>query len=218
MRRKEVLVNGEVYHIFNKSIADYRVFNNKAEFLRMKNTIRYYQFENVSPKFSQFLLRTDKEKNSFPLPHNKVRIVQIIAYCLMPTHIHLVLKQFKDEGISLFMGKVLDSYSRFFNLRHKRKGPLWEGKFKNKLVESVEQLLHLTRYIHLNPTSAGLVNKPEDWLFSSYREYIGLVDEEEVLCDKEELLDISPEAYKEFVEERITYQRELEKIKSLLLE
>ncbi|MCM8778394.1 MAG: transposase [Candidatus Omnitrophica bacterium] len=221
MRRKETLVCGEVYHIFTKSIADYRVFSNKTEFLRMRDIIRYYQIENISPKFSQFL-QSERERGNLvsfsSLAQNKEKLVQIIAYCLMPTHIHLILKQLKEKGISLFMGNLLNSYSRFFNLKHKRKGPLWEGKFKNKLVNTEEQLLHLTRYIHLNPTSAGLVKNPEEWLFSSYREYIGLANKEEVICDKDEFFDLSPETYREFVEDRIAYQRELEKIKSLLLE
>ena len=70
------------------------------------------------------------------------------------------------------MRRLLNSYTRYFNEKIKRKGPLWEGRFKKVLVNSDEQLLHLTRYVHLNPVSAGIVEKPEDWPCSSYREYI----------------------------------------------
>jgi putative transposase len=79
----------------------------------------------------------------------------------MPTHIHLVLRQLKDGGISKFMSNILNSYSRYFNIKHNRKGPLWEGRFRKVLVGSDEQLLHLTRYVHLNPVTACLVDKPK---------------------------------------------------------
>jgi len=117
------------------------------------------------------------------------------------------------------MGNVLNSYSRYFNTKHKRGSPLWKGKFKNVLVETDEQLLHLTRYIHLNPTSAGLVKKPEEWPYSSYLEYLGKIKKMDRICSYEDLMDISPSSsYKNFVESRISYQRELEKIKHLILE
>jgi len=136
----------------------------------------------------------------------------------MPTHFHLILKQLKKGGISTFIGNVLNSYSRYFNTKHKRGGPLWEGKFKNVSVETDEQLLHLTRYIHLNPTSAGLVKKPEEWPYSSYLEYLGKIKKINRICSYEDLIDISPLSYKNFVESRILYQRELAKIKHLILE
>ncbi len=134
----------------------------------------------------------------------------------MPTHLHLILKQLKENGISIFMGNLLNSYSRYFNIRYKRKGPLWEGRFKSILIENGEYLLHLTRYIHLNPTTANLVRKPEDWELSSYKEYI--LNKKDALCDYSDLLDISKKSYREFVEDRISYQKELHKIKRLILE
>ncbi len=78
----------------------------------------------------------------------------------MPTHIHLILKQLKEDGISAYMSKILNSYTCYFNRRTKRKGPLWESRFKRVEVTSDEQLLHLTRYIHLNPVTAHIVEEP----------------------------------------------------------
>jgi putative transposase len=74
----------------------------------------------------------------------------------------------------------------------------------------------LTRYVHLNPVSAGIVEKPEDWVYSSYREYIGM--EKEKVCNKEKFFDFSKKEYKKFVEDRIDYQRNLEIIKHIILE
>ena len=95
---------------------------------------------------------------------------------------------------------------------------MWEGRFKNVLVESDEQLLHLTRYIHLNPVAAYLVDKPENWSASSYKEYLSGDNDKNKICEYSEILEIEPSFYKEFVEDRISYQREIAKIKELILE
>ncbi len=220
--RKDVLVVGEIYHIFNKSIAEFKIFNNTSEFLRMLNVIRYYQMEKPLIRFSDFLRSSKVQLGdvniSFPDRSNKEKLVEIIAYCLMPTHIHLILKQLKEDGISIFMNRILNSYTRYFNIRHKRKGPLWEGRFKNILVTTDEQLIHITRYIHLNPVTAYLVDKPEKWPASSYREYLLKVNERDKICKYDEILNIDQISYKDFVENRISYQRELAKIKNLLIE
>jgi putative transposase len=223
MRRKEKLEAGEIYHIFNKSIAEFKIFNNEGDFLRSKEMLKYYQVDGIRTSFSQFVILEEVKKNGFKncfksASQRKEEIVQIIAYCIMPTHVHLILKQLKENGISSFMGNILNSYTRYFNVRHKRKGPLWEGRFQNVLVKTDEQLLHLTRYIHLNPVTAFLVDKPEQWPWSSYDEYLSKIDDEDRLCDYEGILDVKPSSYKEFVEERIAYQRDLAKIKDLLLE
>jgi len=76
----------------------------------------------------------------------------------------------------------------------------------------------LTRYIHLNPSSAGLVDKPEDWQWSSYGEYIGEVDEINRICKYEDLIKVDVKEYKKFVNDRIGYQKEISKIKSLLMD
>lgn len=219
--RKDILVSDKVYHVFNKSIAGFNILNNNSEFLRMTQLIHYYQREKPVTKFSNFIkssqLRMDACDIHIFFPE-KEKLVEIIAYCFMPTHIHLALKQLKGNGISIFMANILNSYTRYFNIKHKRKGPLWEGKFKNVLVNTDEQLLHLTRYIHLNPVTAYLVNKPEEWEASSYREYLSGSGHKHNICKYDDILDIVPSTYQKFVEDRISYQRELAKIKDLLIE
>jgi len=173
MLAKVRLVTGNIYHIFNKSIAGFKIFNNDTEFTRMLDSIKFYQNRN-SLKFSDFIRREEdyRAKLNDLLFSNREKFVDIIAYCLMPTHFHLILKQSRDSGISLFLNNTLNSYTRFFNSKHNRKGPLWEGRTKKILLETDEQLMHLTRYIHLNPVTSYLVDNPEDWQFSSYKEYI----------------------------------------------
>lgn len=211
---------GEVYHITNKSIEGYVIFNDETEYLRMKQLLQYYQVDNPPARYSYFVA-WQKDKNELVNKknrQNKEKLVRIIAYCLMPTHIHLILQATRERGISIFVNKILNSYTRYFNTKHRRKGPLWTGRFKRVLVKTDEQLIHLTRYVHLNPVTAYLVDLPEQWSFSSYHEY--LVEEPMVdkICEFKHILEISPSEYKKFVEDQISYQRELAAIKGLTLE
>lgn len=216
--RKEPLVQDNYYHIFNRSIAQFRIFDNAKLLDRFVQMLNLYRFTDFNYRYSEFskLTRANQEIVIDQLKESGEKCVEIIAYCLMPTHFHLILKQDTESGIKDYMAKVLNSYSRYFNLSHGRKGPLWEGHFRNVLVKTDEQILHLTRYIHLNPVSAGLVNKPEDWKHSSYLEYLG--DGRENLCSYNEIFDIIPSQYKKFVNDQIAYQKELSKIKNLLID
>lgn len=222
MIRKKQLVTGETYHICSKSIAGFKIFNIEEDFERMRQLVKYYS-KNKEIKFSDFIAYKSVLIEGFDnflekFSADDPRIVQIIAYCFMPTHIHLVLKQLIDNAISNFMQKVLNGYSTHFNMTHKRKGPLWESRFKSIVVENDEQLNHLVRYLHLNSTTAKLTAKPEDWPFSSYNEYLGKVKDNCKICEFSDILDIKPASYRRFVNDQISNQRELAKIKKLLLE
>lgn len=214
MKRKNPLVIDQVYHVFNRSIAEYKIFNDAKDYQRMFYLISFFQIEKPPCKFANFINLKQVQKEGFLNYFNLItkgdeKIVQLIAYCLMPTHIHLVIKQLSADGVSTFMSNILNSYSRYFNTKHKRKGPLWESKFQNVLVNKDEQLLHLTRYVHLNPVTAKLVNKPGDWAFSSYKEYVEDLDENAKICSYDDLLEIKSLEYQKFTKERISYQREL---------
>ncbi|MBU2102165.1 MAG: transposase [Candidatus Omnitrophota bacterium] len=217
--RRGLLVSGQVYHVFTRSIAEFKIFNHEKEFSRMLEVIRYYQREKPEIKFSKFVqLEYEAQHTRSKCIAEKEKLVEIIAYCVMPTHIHLILRQLKENGISTFMSNILNSYTKYFNTKHERKGPLWEARFKSIAVETDEYLLHLTRYIHLNPVTAALIDEPKDWGFSSYREYLSTEQNKEKVCKYDDVLDINPDSYRQFVEDRISYQRELAKIKALLLE
>jgi len=216
--RKNPLINEQYYHVLNRSIAKYQIFNNTEDYSRIIELIDLYRFAEFPCKYSKFLSFCPTHRRAIidNLTKKSDQLVDIIAYCIMPTHIHLILKQLKDNGITKYMSKILDSYSRYFNIHHDRKGPLWESHFNSILVGSDEQMLHLTRYIHLNAVSAGLVKKPQQWHFSSYNEYLGKTRHR--LCRFDEIMDIDPEKYRKFVLDRISYQKELSRIKHLLLE
>lgn len=95
------------------------------------------------------------------------------AHVLMGNHYHLLVET-PNANLSKAMHDLNGSYTSYFNHRHKRSGHLFQGRYKAILVEKDAYLLELSRYIHLNPVRAGLVNAPEDYDWSSYKVYLGL--------------------------------------------
>ena len=216
--RKDSLENGQIYHILNKSIAGYEVFNNNIDYQRIIDTVKYYQRYPVPIKYSELnRLSIEIREQVLQNVFKQQKIVEIVAYCIMPSHFHFVIKQLSDRGISSMMSCIENSYARYFNTKHKRLGPLWAGRFKSVHIKDSDQLYHLTRYIHLNPVSANLVDKPENWKYSSYKEYISKHNDFGI-CDFNNLLAIRSSNYKQFVEYRIAYQKQISKIKKLLLD
>jgi putative transposase len=103
-------------------------------------------------------------------------LADIVAYCLMPNHYHLLVYLKTDHFGDKVMQPFTVSYTKAINKQQGRIGPIFQGPFQAKLVEKNEYLLHLSRYIHLNPVTAGLVVEPGEWAFSSYRDYAGMRD------------------------------------------
>ncbi len=212
MIRKVPLVTGEYYHVLNKSIGGLKIFRNRKDYIRMIALIKYYRFMSATVSYSQmiYLKRFDKRMGADwgrAGLGSDAMWVRIVAYCIMPTHVHFLLKQSVDNGIMEFMRRLQGSYAWYFNLTNKRKGPLWVGRFKGILIRDDMQLLHTTRYIHLNPATAQLVKNAEDWKYSSYNYYIGEERREAGFIDRE--TDMPPEEYKIFVEDQKDYQQEL---------
>ena len=172
---------GEYYHIYNRGTNRQNIFFERENYLFFLRRVRKYL-----------------------LPHGIV----IVAYCLMPTHYHLmvyvkqtseVLETSEVSEVSTKMMRLSVSHTKAINKRYQRIGALFQGPFKAVYVDRNEYLLHLSRYIHLNPVTAGLVERPEDWEFSSYHEYIGLRNG--TLPEPEIVLSQFPtqNAYREFV-------------------
>jgi len=213
----------EIYHVYNRSIGEMEIFKNDSEYGRFIRAVRFYQVENLQIKFSDFLEQASHQpggingginlRTIFP---EKDRLVDIIAYCIMPTHFHLLLKELKEKGIAIFINNLLNSQTRYFNVKYSRKGTLWEGPIKKVLVKADNQFMHLTRYIHLNPVTAHIVNKPEEWLWSSYREYILELPNDTRICKYDGLMAMDRPAYKKFVEDGISYQREMAEAKKII--
>jgi putative transposase len=173
--RKTVLRAGEYYHLYNRGN------NRQLIFLEQDNYI--------------FFLQRLKE-------YTRKMEVDVIAYCLMPTHYHLLVRP-SLNNLSEMMRSLLISYSKAMNKRYNRVGTLFQGGFKTAHINRDENLLHLSRYIHLNPVKAGLVKLPEDWQYSSYLEFIekrqGTLPKPDIILRQFSLID----EYRAFVESGI---------------
>ena len=181
----------------------------------------------IAPKqklrLSSYYDLSTKEREAFQISltdKNKDKIVEILAYCLMPNHFHLILRQKQDNGISNFVANFSNSYTKYFNIKHKRPGSLFQGPFKAVHVETDEQLLHLSHYIHINPVSSGVIKpeKLEEYFWSSFPEYLG--KSQLAICDTNWLSGFfsTKKKYKQFVFDQIGYAQKLESIKHLALE
>ncbi len=205
-------VNGEFYHIYNRGLEKKDIFTNQRDYTQFIKTLFYYQIQNPKPKFSTY-----RQSKTFKIDPSK-KIVDIVCFCLMPNHFHLLIKQLQDGGISEFMRRFIHSYTKYRNVKYNRKGPVFQGIFKAVLIETEEQLLHISRYIHLNPLVSSLVKDLNLFPWSSYKTYIGL--ENNPAIAKEEVLNFfpTPEAYQKFVLDQTDYGIKLELIKHAVID
>lgn len=145
--KKLEFVNDEIYHIYNRGVEKRRVFLTNENRLRFVNGL--YIFNDSKPVFNTERSLT-KSKFGTVLKRVKDKLVEILAFILMPNHYHLLVRQVKEGGISLFMQKSGIGYTSYFNIENNRVGPLFQGKFKAIHITKDSQLQYLPHYIHLN--------------------------------------------------------------------
>ncbi len=186
-KTKFIQSTGEFFHIYNRGVNKNEIFFSERNYLY----------------FHQRMMNA----------HNPAA-VEIIVYCLMPNHFHFILRQLQPSAISDFLKDVCDGYVKAINNERSRSGHLFEGKYKMKHINSDEYLLHLSRYIHLNPVRAKLVSSAEEWLYSSCREYYGL-QQSKMVSTKVVLEQFgSSKEYRKFIEEYVP--KDKVKIRNLL--
>lgn len=215
------IITEELYHVFNLGIDHRPTFTDKREFFRAKNLTWFYSFSSPPLRFSDYWELGREQKDLFCLKlEEREKLVDVISYCLMPNHFHFLLKQRLDGGIAKYMSNFQNSFTRYFNMRNRRLGSLFLDQFKAVRVETDEQLLHLSRYIHLNPYTSFLVkslDELEKYSWSSFPEYLG---KEKGFCQKEIVWSFyrNPNEYKKFIFDQAEYQRRLGMIRHLVFE
>ena len=129
--RDEPFVIDDIYHVFNKTIDKRKIFQSPAYCELFIELLRYYRSTRSILSHSKLksIPQEIREKILSDVNHKNTFKVNIFAYCLMPTHFHLLLKQRIEKGIPSYMSIVLNSFTRFFNIRTERKGPLFLPKF-----------------------------------------------------------------------------------------
>lgn len=217
--RKTIFAIGEIYHVFNLGVERRPTFMDKRERDRALLALNFYRFKKISAGLAQ-VLKLDLEKRNFffsQLMKQKDKLVDIIGYCLMPNHFHLIARQIENAGISFFMRRSLDSYTRYYNARHNRVGPIFQGKFKAVLIENDEQLIHLSRYVHLNPFVEDLIDTPNSYRWSSYKCYLS--GQSSRICSPDFVVKLvgSAAEYRKFVTDYASYAQSIATIKHSLI-
>ena len=193
MARQTVdFVNNELYHICYRAVGDAVIFKDADDYFRA--IFALYEFNNSQP-VNIWLRRLQRKAEKLllgPTPQSSLvdrrdKFVEILAFCFMPNHIHLVVRQLKDGGVSQFMQKVGTGYATFFNKKYSRKGHLF-SRFKAFYVSSDNQLKNVITYVHCNPISliepgwkeAGIKRSQqvlaflkEEYRWSSFFDYLG---------------------------------------------
>lgn len=220
--RSIVFATGEIYHVVNRGVASAPIFNTPTEYKRLLSLVDYYRFVNTPLSFSFYdrLSKTDRDEFKKNLFKNGVPQVELLAYCLMPNHFHFLVRQLEVHGIRKMFTNMQNAYSKYFNLRNERYGPLFQSRFKAMRVETDELFLHVSRYIHLNPTTSYLVDIEDlpSYEWSSYPEY--LMKRASIFTSADTILNLigGSRKYQDFVSNQADYQRQLHTIKHLLLE
>lgn len=148
---REQIVAGNIYHVLNRGVDKRDIFLDDSDHLRFIHDLFVFndvsQLQNTTHFFKNSdcaLYRTRKQRWRDPL-------VEILAFCLMPNHYHLLLRPRHDDAISHFMKRLSMGYSHYFNNRYNRSGTLYEGKYKSIAITEDAHFIHIPYYIHLNP-------------------------------------------------------------------
>jgi len=224
MRRKFQFVPGEFYHIYNRG-------NNKMPiFLKDKDHERLIKLLFLCNSLKPVVIKDLPQGRALGKIDRGKTIVDIGAYCLMPNHFHLLIHECMEGGISKFMLKLATAYSMYFNMKHKRTGTLFEGRFKARHANDDRYLKYLFAYIHLNPVKLidsqwkenGIIDRAKaqrylkTYRFSSYLDYLGKKRPENMILNK----DVFPEyfenfsEFKDFIDEWLTAPAEYQSLRA----
>ncbi len=190
--QKPIFANNQIYHIYNRGVEKRDVFMDDKDRFRFIHDL--FEFNDEAPakniyyknpqlqSYEVGLRKIEKTKKNEP----RQCIIEILAFCLMTNHFHLLLKQKREKGVVNFMQKLGTGYTNYFNKKYERVGPLFQGKFKAVLIENESHFIHLPYYIHANPLSIinldwqeKITNRQkaikflESYRWSSYLDYIG---------------------------------------------
>jgi len=170
----KMYIQGGYYHLYNRGVEKRKIFLDAQDYKVFLNYLKEYL--SPPPKKSEikkktFTLQGQSFKGISRLPKNYFQEIELLCFCLMPNHWHMLIKQSSLYSVTKFVRSLMTRYSMYFNKKYKRVGNLFQGRYRAVLVNDEAYLLHLSRYIHLNPSE--LTN---DLLsaYSSYGDYLNL--------------------------------------------
>jgi len=198
--------SGAYYHIYNRGVEKRSIFQDDQDY---KTFLSYLKFYLTNPNSIDLRGLSSQVRPTSPskILRNYSESIILIAYCLMPNHFHLFIKQNDDFSMSNFMSSLSTKYVRYFNTRYKRVGHLFQDRYKAVKVETENQWIHLSKYIHRNPQEIlaceDCPRRLSEYKYSSYPNYLGLfhqswIHPEEILTN---FGGNSNNSYQNFVEE-----------------
>jgi putative transposase len=191
------------YHVYSRGVSGQKIFTDEIDYSIFLSLFKRYLSKNPT---------SDHMRRAFPHLKNSA---ELLAYCLMPSHFHLLVFNKKTTGLTKLMRSVITSYSLAFNKRHKRRGRLFESTYKASLIDDESYLWHISRYIHLNPQDLGLDYK--SYPYSSYAYYLGKKDAEWI--NPKRILKMHADwlnSYPAFVDDYKEMRAEIKQIKIFL--
>lgn len=178
MTHARAIVTGEYYHVYNRGLGKRTVFQDRADYARFLFGVLYFQSPTLIAQVGRNA-RTFSDHGGFEVSETLFSNVQngkhveLVAFCLMPNHYHLVLRQLTDGAIPRYMQRVDLAYARYANLRHEHTGHLFQSPYRSRLVSDNEYLTHLSAYIHRNPRELkGWKGREHEYPWSSYQDYV----------------------------------------------
>lgn len=224
------LANNEHYHIYNRGVDKRKVFLNRNDYIRFLHDLYEFNDQKKAPEYAR-ISKHNVGGSTSHISKPRKQLVNILCFCLMPNHYHLVLEQLVEDGISKFMQKLDTGYTMAFNIKNKRSGALFQGRYKAVLIENETYFTHLSRYIHLNPVELkeknwkeiGIKNWNkaseflENYRYSSYLDYIGKRNFPSI-TNRKLIMEIfeKPENYKKFTQEWLV--EDFSKVADLVIE
>ncbi len=213
--RKVQFINGEYYHIYNRGVDKRKIFLDEKDYQKFLRSLKEFNNRSYYEERAK-VLEDKKELSSFLKELEKV--VNIIAYSLLPNHFHLVIKQSIDNGISNFMHKIGTSFTNYFNKKYSRSGSLFQGPYKIIHVKNNDYLLWLSGYVNGN-SEIHQVKNAKFYKWSSFKKFL-TKEQCEILGDISIILSQfeKPQDYKNFVSEVIKESRVKKEMEKYLLE
>lgn len=155
------LVNGEIYHIVIRSVEGSKLFRDTKDHLRMIHSL--FKFNNENPTISTYRrdIRVDISRSLLDIDEKRKLLVEIFAFCLMSNHVHLLVRQVRDGGISKLMRKIGAGYGLYYNKKYKRMGHIFQGRYRIVHIKNDNQLKTVFVYIHTNPVAIIMPNWKE---------------------------------------------------------
>jgi putative transposase len=207
--RIKLYVENGYYHIYNRGVEKRLIFQDNQDYRVFLHYLKIYlsPLSGKSGKGDSFTNLTRRR----PL-NNFHQVITLLTYCLMPNHFHLLLKQKPANGIEKFMRSLGTKYVQYFNKRYERVGPLFQDIYKAVLIKTDEQLLHLSRYIHLNSLKDNDKDGPLPEIpfesYSSYGDYLG--KRKTNWIHPEEILNFFKTAQRTSLKDILSYQSFIE--------